>query len=483
MLIAILTTAISCIDPSRYGAVPDDGKPDTAAIQQAIDAAASSGGNVCLGKGVFHVERRNGRKKEWGSLTITKGPLEMYGVGAETVIRMTGPGRKDDWRAIEIKGVRGVYLHDFAIDGLDAYDTEEQTHLIIVAPGSADITINRMALGPMRKSGERVGAGIGGDCIRLLGEIGAEVEDVVITNSTFTNCDRSGISLQRGLRRILIAHNTIQGTGDQEIDFEPTGKGDIQDVMMLDLTLKHYADAQGSEVIAIGGNGKYLARRVTLADSRIEGGGIRIIDVADLQILRNKVDFGAGNKTPVISVMRRGGNIRIAKNTIIRPATAGPGPILAATHLAGQVPRGIALEDNTIQQETASPVVRMTSVGGVVVQRNKIAYTGADATMPIVHVSAVLNDVESVAVTDNEITGDADAVLMVGNRDHRIRFVEVRGNKALRTPSSIRCNGKAEGFENISSDESGARQAVCKGVMLQPVRARLSAPTKLRTPP
>ena len=74
MLLAILTAAGTCIDPASHGAVPDDGKPDNAAIQHAIDAAAKVNGRVCLGKGVFNLEaparpeRKAGRH---GSLMVT----------------------------------------------------------------------------------------------------------------------------------------------------------------------------------------------------------------------------------------------------------------------------------------------------------------------------------------------------------------------------------------------------------------------------
>ncbi|HEU0030836.1 MAG TPA: right-handed parallel beta-helix repeat-containing protein [Kofleriaceae bacterium] len=478
MLLALLTAAASCIDPSTYGAVANDGKPDTDAIQKAIDAAAAKGGKVCLGKGVFHVEK----VREFASLLISKGPVEIYGTGPETVLRMTGSGGHDDWRAIRILRTGGVYLHDFKIDGLDAYDTEEQTHLIEIAPESSDITIANMALGPMRKPGQPIGKGIGGDCIRILGKLGGEVEDVTIVNTKFVDCDRSGISLQRSLRRIVIANDTFERTGDQGIDFEPTGKGSIEDVVISRVTVKHDPTAQGSDAITIGGHGPYPARRITVVDSKIEGGGIRMIDAEDVVLLRNTIDYGARNKAPTINIMRRVANVRIAKNTITRPAGAEAGPVLAATHLAKHVPHGIAFEDNVVRQETPAIVVNMTSVGGVSVRRNKITYTGADRGMPIVNVVAVFADVEDVAVTDNEVTGDAGAIVSVKNAQHVIRRVEVGGNQAPKTPTSVECKGKPDGFDDIQSDGPATQRAACRGVKLVPMRARPVGPKSTATP-
>ena len=44
-----------CTDPASFGAVPDDGLGDSAAIQQALDSVPV-GGVVCLGRGTFDIE-------------------------------------------------------------------------------------------------------------------------------------------------------------------------------------------------------------------------------------------------------------------------------------------------------------------------------------------------------------------------------------------------------------------------------------------
>jgi hypothetical protein len=57
----------------------------------------------------------------------------------------------------------------------------------------------------MRRPDQPIGAGAGGDCIRLLGEKEQMVEDVTISDSDFIGCDRSGITVQRGVRRLTVA--------------------------------------------------------------------------------------------------------------------------------------------------------------------------------------------------------------------------------------------------------------------------------------
>lgn len=446
MLLPILTAAVACVDPATYGAIPDDGQPDTAALQRAIDVAVDAGGKLCLPKGTFQVERT----RELGSLMITRGPLEISGSGPQTVIRMTGDGARADWRAFEIRGARGVYFHDFTIDGLEAFNTREQTHLIEVAPGSADITIDHMTLGPMRRPDQAVGQGIGGDCIRLLGKPGAEVSDVLITNTRLFACDRSGVSLQRSLRRIVIAHSTIADTGDQEIDFEPTGKGTIEDVALLDLAIHRNPAAQGGWAIAIGGHGPYPARRVTLADCRIDGGGIRILDAVGVQILRNTIANGA-RKTPSIIVLRKAADIRIAHNRITRADPGAAAPVLAGSHLHGYAPRGVVFEHNDVHQAGAASVVNLHSVSGVVVRDNRVAYTAPAGSRhaPVVNVTAVLGDVAGVTVADNHVTGDTGAVLAINHGRHRLSFVDVRGNIAPLAARELECRGTPAAFAHV----------------------------------
>jgi hypothetical protein len=469
---------VACLDPAQFGAVPDDGKSDTAAIQAAIDEAADKQQPVCLGKGVFELERT----REFGSLRITKGPLEIYGVGPETILRMSGAGNRADWRGIDIKGARAVSMHDLTIDGLGAYDTHEQTHLVFINPGTHDVTFDHVMFGPMRTNGQKVGEGIGGDCLRLLGQRGNEATDITVVHSTFHNCDRSGISLQRGLRRVLIAHDTVEGTGDQEIDFEPTGKGTIEDVFMVDLIVKRDPQAQGAAAIAIGGHKEQLTRHVVLSDSTITGGGLFLLDVADVQLLRNKIDFGAQNTNPTINIMRRASEIRISNNEIVRPVTAAAGPVLAAQHLSKQMPRGITFEHNTIVQETSSPVVRMMSTNDIAVIDNKIDYRGQDPTVAIVDVTAVIGDVRGVAVSNNQIVGNARAVLWLRNREHHIRSVDLRGNHADHVATSTHCQGAADGFEDLSSDAPEGQTTDCRGVQIRDVRAPLPAATKTVDP-
>jgi hypothetical protein len=459
MLLALLA---NCISPAAYGAVPDDHVDDAPAFQRAIDQAIEAHAEVCVGPGVWTFARPAGRI---GSVELTGGPIVIRGAGPQTVVRMSGPGHHRDWRAFRFRAARDVTIRDLTIDGLDATDTEEQTHLIELGPGTRDVVIAGVTLGPMRRPDQRIGQGIGGDCVRMLGEPGHEVRDVTIADARFVACDRSGIGFQRALRDITLVRDTITGTGDTSVDFEPTGRGEITDVAMVDLTIHHPPDAQGPWAVTIGGIGQDLASRVLVERSTLEGGGIGMLNVASVEIADNLITAHPGSGArPTISVIRRGAAIRIVRNTIARPASADPGFVIRAAHNNGAVPHDITIEDNTLAQATAYPVIGSVSVGGLVVRHNVIDYTAGDPSVSIVQASAELADIAGLVVEDNDVRGAAGALLTASPRkDHTLSAVSLRGNRAGNL-AALRCNGPAAGFAPVRSDQPLPEGSGCRGV-------------------
>lgn len=316
-----------------FGAVPNDGLPDEKAIQAAIDSAMAGSHEVCIPSGVWNLS-----KSARASLRITGGPLRFYGAGPSTVLRMTGDGGRGDWYGIDIRQAHDLELRDFTVDALATFNTEEQTHLIQLAPGTHDAVLTNLVLGPMRRDDQIVGAGAGGDCVRLLGEPLEPVERITITQSQLVNCDRSGVSLQRGVRRVELSHLDIVGTGDSPIDFEPTAPGPISYITMADLFIDRTADAQGSFSIAIAGHGPDVADHIVVRNCILQGGGISVLNASNVDIMNN--DIATGEKPgATIRMHRRATNITITRNVLNRREHAPLGPMISATHNNGFAPR------------------------------------------------------------------------------------------------------------------------------------------------
>lgn len=447
MMLALLA---SCLDPVAYGAVPDDHRDDAAAFQRAVDQAIAASAEVCIGPGVWNLERVAG---QIGSVRVTGGPVTLRGAGSSTVLRMSGPGHRGDWRALRFQDAHEVVIRDLTIDALEATDTEEQTHLIELAPGTHDVVIANVTLGPMRRADQRIGQGAGGDCLRMLGEIGREVAKVTIVDSRFVDCDRSGIAFQRALHDITLVRNTITGSGDTAIDFEPTGAGAIEDVTMVDLVIDHPRLAQSVFAIALAGIGQDLASRVLIDRAEIQGGGVSMLNVADVEIADSVItSHPQAGEQATISVIRRGTNIRLARNTIARAASAGPGFVIRASHNNGAVPHGLTIEGNTIEQATGHAVIGAISAGGLVVRRNVIDYRADDPRAPLIHASAVIADLDGITVEDNDVRGVPGALVAASpDPNRRVTAVVVRGNRGAAGPA-LRCFGPASGAAQVRSD-------------------------------
>lgn len=434
MLLALLA---SCVDPAAYGAVPDDGRDDAPAFQQAVDQAIAQHAEVCVGPGVWNLARREGHV---GAVDVRGGPITIRGAGKQSVLRLTGPGKKHDWRVLYVKNAHDVVIRDLALDALAATDTEEQTHLIELAPDTHDVVIARVAFGPMRRPDQRVGQGVGGDCLRMLGEPGREVHDVVIADSTFTDCDRSGIGFQRALASVLLIRNTITGTGDTAIDFEPTGRGAIDDVAMIDLTVQHPATAQSAWAVSLGGIGMDMANRIALRRVSLEGGGISMLNVAGVEVADSFItSHPKMGDRPTISLIRKASDVRIVRTTITRDASSDPGFLVRAAHNNGSAPVGLVIAGNTLEQATPHPLIGAISTSDVTVRDNVVDYTGGDASVTLVLASAVIGDMTGVHIEGNRVTGALAGVITATRRGSHSVGVAVKGNRGA--TEDVRCNG------------------------------------------
>lgn len=441
MLPLFAAAAFVCLDPAAYGAVPDDGKPDEEALARVIAAASAQRAAVCLPPGVLEL----GRTAGLASLTIDRGPVTLRGVGPRSVLRMTGDGRRGDWRGLELRaGARDVVLEDLTIDSLATFNTEEQTHLVQVSPGAERVTLRRVQLGPMRRPEQRVGEGSGGDCLRLLGEADKPVRDVVIAGTSFVDCDRSGISLQRGLRGVTISRSRFRGTGDSPVDFEPTAPGPIEDVALVELDIERPPTAQGAWAVTIGGHGDDVATNVTMIGCKLRGGGVGLLNVGEVLLTGNDIEHGDG-VAPTISVRRRAGKVRIEGNTITRPAGAPAGALIEAQHNNGVAPTALVVQRNVLRQQTAAAVISTISLAELDVVDNSIETTAGDARYFVVDTHAVLSDLARVRVTGNTIRGAAAAALRLDARERAVQGAELRDNVGAELQESVTCEAQRSG--------------------------------------
>lgn len=434
IVLAVIATKLACVDPAVFGGMPDDGVSDTQAIQQAIDKAIATRADVCLGPGVWNLERGAAIP----SLSIT-GELTLRGDGPRTILRMTGSGRHGDWRAIQVRGpAHDVVIRDLVIDGLAAHDTEEQTHLVEVALGARYVTITNVRLGPMRRPDQKIGDGIGGDCLRLIGNPGSNVSFVKVIESSFIDCDRSGIAVQRHVDHLEVRGVTIAGTGDTPIDFEPTGTepgGAIEKVSIVDSTLDRPVTAQGDWAITLSGSD------VLVASSVLRNGGINAGNVAKLVL----DDLLITGRSARISLFRRGDGIDIANSVIAPSRDSKAEPVIRASHNHDFVPHDIRILRNTIYQPAAAPVIQLLSAHHVKIFDNELHYDAKDTRPAFVAAEAILGDVDDLTIKRNTMLGTALG-LRLGPGKHAFGSVTFSSNKLPSSRRTLECDGDKTGF-------------------------------------
>lgn len=408
---------LGCTKAATFGAVPDDGLDDRAALQAAIDAAQSGPHCLDLAAGTFHVTRRpDPGAVNIPSLRVT-GTVALRGAGEHpggTVLAMLGSGilpggtTPADWRLLDIAaGATGVLVSGLAFDGSQRVNTGEQTHLVQLTGPTTGVVIEhvRFRLPPL-------GGSTGGDCVRLLGTPVDWVRDTTIRDTVGEDCDRSFVGVQRGVDGLVVERSETVKVGDQAIDFEPTG-GEafnctpiVKNVLMRNLVLRR--DATRGTTVAIGGNGCAVADTVTLTDSIIEDGPVFIVDAHNVTLQRLRLRSPDGTAAPALHAIKRIVNLRVLDSTIERNGIQINGQ-------NGADPTDVLLSGVRMTQD--SPVlVRTERLARLTVVGSEFTYTGTHTTDPAIVVRGFDDaPAEAAVVVDSRFVGPlGDPVRMNG---------------------------------------------------------------------
>lgn len=418
----------SCVRAVDHGAIPGDGIDDREQLQNAINAAQDGPGCLELAAGRFHATRRPGGVDAIGSLKITRA-LSVRGAGeGVTVLAMLGSGtcpecsKPQDWILLEITGgATGVSVSGLSLDGSQRTRTGEQTHLLQLTGPTQGVLIEHVAFTlPV------MGRATGGDCIRLLGALGEQpalVRDTTIRDVRGLDCDRSFVSVQRGLDGLLIERSESVLVGDQAIDFEPTGGANCQpllrNVVMRQLTLRT-GNTTGATVTIAGERCK-VVDGITLTDSVIEDGGVFILNAHNVTLSRLRLRSVPGTveepaPAPVLA-RERIVNLRILDSVIERVAESAPG---AAIRISGQGtarPTDALLSGVRVLSATPQPLIHTTNLARLAIVDAELVYQGPPVDNAAVHVAAEpATPAESPHLTDTTVCGPLAGVITTGGQ-------------------------------------------------------------------
>lgn len=423
----------ACVEPAGYGAHPDDGRDDRSGLQAAINAAAGEGGPGCvqLAPGRYDLTWRDG--PDFAYSLLVPG-VEIAGAGRDaTTLAMLGSAGGAGWRFLSITGT-GAYLHDLRVDGAARTNTSEQTHLIQLWAPTADTQLERLDLFL-----PELGPSSGGDCIKLQGggDNVLKVRRTVIRDVKGVECDRSFVSIQRGVEQTVIENAETIVVGDQAIDLEPSVPPSWNcDPAIRDLTVRNSRLMRGSQTeaytVALGGEGCNLAEGVTIANTIIGDGALSMIDVRDVLLSGLTLRNQASAQEPTLKVMKRAVNVRVVNCSIERVDGSPAGNAVEITHASGASPTDVTLDGTTVVQRSAGTPIEALSLRALVLRGGSCAYAGpAPAPPSCVLARGIEQAVGAPVLVDYVWSGTTQAARATGLADGPPVLVRVTSAPAL----------------------------------------------------
>lgn len=469
------------VKAASYGAVGDGSTDDTDAIQGAIDDAIDLGiGGIFCPAGVYRIEPRGGGTIQSLMIRDVE-KFIIAGEGPRSRMLMAGDAGGGAWYAIDITGRTGyVDVFNMEFDGNfeSLIDVEEQTHFFHVG-GSSDIfghvhsvrfmfcrfyrafgdaiqlvgaplghpaawTVStaigeggyRTANGNVYQAvqsgtGTTAGSGTGpsgtgssitdGSVVWRFIAVGADVLGGV-KNASILNCDfhdnsRSGIGVQRNLDLVRIADCHFRGTGDQPIDFEPTGGSNPENVGPSRFIIHHNHIEHDEDTIAItltGLNDTNPNQQSIFQSNICEGVSIDALDVQNLLFADNHIEHGTQN-TPTFSFRSRFDRLIMSRNFIRRPAGLTENGLFHMLAVGAARPSELLMQGNVLEQQGLNQAIYLENVEDVQIQGNLVVHTHPSGTVPnSILLNANTIDSDRNDVSYNKIVNRGGGVLEYG---------------------------------------------------------------------
>lgn len=474
------TGAGGCFDPSAYHAVPNDGQDDRVPIQAAIDdATGAGGGTVCLGSGHWTVTRAPiGSYNRFAALSTHGAHLTITGTGPGTVLDLVGDNLGTASAISLDPGASNITVERLAIDTSATTNTDEQTHAIAIGSGVcttasgtcsmpiADVTVRDVSFTHPPTPGSRKG-----DCIRLLGNTTATpVRRVTIEGSSFVNCARSGIGVQRNVLSLAVLGNHFgEQIGDTAFDGDPTGSGTDDDLRLIG---NSFAD---SRVTATASITSY--DHVTITGNTFAGRGIGLDRTRNVVIADNTFEVNEVAGVGVIDSINIADGLKIDNNVIRRHGVAGPA--IRVTPHSGGIPQQVSITGNTIIDDGNADAIYGESVRNIGIRDNDITLNDPAPDGSGIHLQGINGPIDEVMVTGNSIAGPLSATggntyfaaVRLDSRPEQIRGVTVALNSSRGALRSLQCfQSAAGGFPQpfVSSGNRWNIAPTCTGAILQP---------------
>ena len=221
-------------------------------------------------------------------------------------------------------GASDVRVERLTVDTSAARNTDVQTHAIGIGSRNCpdggndcglavtDLTVRDVTF----RHPVQTGGTLKGDCIRIFGERPTmPVKRVTITGSSFVDCDRSGIAVQRNVSSLAVLDNHF----GERIGDPPFGPKPPAATTGLRLIGNSFADSTVNASVSL-----VSYHYAIVSGNTFTGRGLFVYRCSDIVVADNTFDVTGISGGGVVEVRNVADNVKIDNNVIRRHGVAGP---------------------------------------------------------------------------------------------------------------------------------------------------------------
>lgn len=288
---------------------------------------------------------------------------------------------------------------------------DEHTHMIELLPSTApadDVLFYNCRWGTVK-----------GDCIRMLGTSSGPVRNVrvircVMDGFRYAGANpgygyRAGVSVQRGVHRLLVQDCYLTGATDSVFDCEPSGDGTMSRFTVHHNTFDHRIPGGGSVATAVsfGGNGGDNPLEDSMfCDNLVLNGRVAVASVVRLDFSRNLIIDGPYAAVgTVLDFDGRCEDVSVYDNDVHGVVGSGASAMINVNARSTNYPANIDMRRNEVEWSSGYGI-RVQSCPGIGLYNNTLRYAGASVN-PFggIVVQGTTRAVAGCTVHGNKITG------------------------------------------------------------------------------
>lgn len=456
----------SCGTPRSFGAIPDDGADDRAAIQNAIDSCV--GGVVKLERGKYNVVTPYPRPAGVYAMLVSKTGTTLEGQGESTIIEFSGNNGGKDWRGFQLSS-SSEYRRFRMTSNFDSGTTVEQTHLMRADGPLRGIHISHLSCNHPAHGAKS------GDCIQLVGYPPSDdgsndkrIWDIEIDHIVFEHSDRSGIAMHSGVHgtqrsdghySTRFHDNTFLDISDQSIDGE--GSGDIDTVEIDHNMFVVPSNLESAVAVQIQNSSK-----IHLHDNVLNGRGIDLYGCDNCLLSHNSCTQQIPG-APCVLLRKISRDVLFSDEKYTREVSAGDGPVIVIEQKL-TAPERVTIANSSIIQHSDGAAMHTSGIVGLNVLDTNVLYDGTAFSSGINRIDAFImagsgasvtpscrdNGVPSdypgirttdIHIRDTTVIGPYRAAAIVSGSYCGTGTIEITRMKTVGVSQGIRCEGVSTG--------------------------------------